>query len=102
MAKKPDYTVKHRTVWRYVTADEIISTKGVRLFSIILTPSGGNAAITLYDGESTADPIISKITTLQYLSFLYNLDPGLVTERGLYVDIGSNVGNVLIQYEQLD
>ena len=92
----------HRTIWVNVTADMIVSTKPVRIFSILLTPAAGNADITLYDGESITDPEISCVRTLQHLSFLFNLEPGLVTRRGLFVDIGATVDNVLIQYEQLD
>lgn len=95
-------SVNHRTNWVYVTSDQVISTKPVRIFSVMVTPGSGNADITLYDGEGTGDPEISCIKTLQYLTFLYNLEPGLVTHRGLYVDVGSNVDNVLIQFEQLD
>ena len=101
MIKGDEYMKHHRTEWINVTVDRIVSTKPVRIFSIMLSPTGGNADIHVYDGESTTDPEICAIYALTNLSFLYNMEPGLVTKRGLYIDVGTNVDNVLVQYEQL-
>jgi len=88
-------------IWTNVKNSQVISTSRVVINCIMLTPTGGNADCTIYDGESASDPEISCLQTLQYLTFLWNLDPPLETQRGLYIALGSNVDNVLVSYRIL-
>jgi len=85
-------------VWTCVETSQVVSTSPVKVRALIVTDSGGNADITMYDGESSDDPLLTKVRTLQNLSTVFNLDPPLETRRGLYVAVGSNVNNVLIHY----
>ena len=85
----------------YITSavDTKVCTAPVTIVSVIVTPDANQKAdITLYDGEGTKDPEIIKIRTLANDTKVINFAPGLVTERGLYLDVGSNVADVLIQF----
>jgi hypothetical protein len=84
--------------WTRVTNDQVVSNSPAWLAAVILTDDGnGNADITLYDGESTDDPAILTVRASQNSTKSLTFTQPLKTERGLYVDVGSNVNEALIQ-----
>ena len=85
--------------WTLLTASGVVSTHAVILGSVLVTGDGvGHADVTLYDGESASDRLITTIKTLQYRSGCTNFLPALETSRGLYIAFGSNVLHVLILF----
>jgi len=87
--------------WRRITTSGLISSSHVCVGELILTDDGvGNADITLYDGENTNEPEIITVRAMQYHTKDIVFQPYLVTERGLYIDLGSNVNEVLILYSE--
>jgi hypothetical protein len=84
-----------------VTASGKISTSRVWVGEVILTDNGnGNADITLYDGENDNEPVLCTIRAIQNETKVVNFTPYLVTERGLYIKVGSNVNEALIFYAE--
>lgn len=85
--------------WFYVTGDTIISKSPSHIGTIIVTPDGAQATadITVYDGESADDPQAITIRTGTGQTKVIHFQPYLETQRGVYVDVGDNVEEVLIQ-----
>lgn len=87
--------------WQRVTDSVKISSSHVCVGELILTDDGGgHADITLYDGESDQDPPILTIRATQNQSRPIIFQPYLVTKRGLYISVGSNVSELLILFSQ--
>lgn len=76
-----------------------MSPNPAKVGSIIVTPDSdtSKADITLHDGESTQDPQIITIRTGSGITKSISFTPYLETQRGLYIDIGTNVEEVLVQ-----
>lgn len=88
-----------RLTWERRTTDGVICTAPSMVGSIIVTPDGAQnvADLTLHDGESAQDPQILQIRSSAGTNKVINFTPYLETKRGLYLDITSNVAEVLIQ-----
>lgn len=87
--------------WDRFTSDNKVSLSPCSIGCVIITPNGqGSGDVTLYDGESTGDPKIIKLISGNSYTKVIRFQPPLITERGLYLDIGDNVDSVLIQYER--
>ena len=85
--------------WYRIVADQVVSPNPAMVGSVILTPVNDSKKgdITLYDGESTSDPKILTIRTATGVTKTVNFQPYLQTQRGLFCDVGGDVGEVLIQ-----
>lgn len=85
--------------WERIEVDRVVSPNPTKVGSVILTPRNDTkkADISLYDGESTNDPKILTIRTASGVTNTVSFQPYLQTQRGLYCDIGGDVGEVLIQ-----
>ncbi len=85
--------------WVRLTTDGVVSPNPVRVGAVILTPVNDSkkADISLYDGESASDPKLLTIRTGTGVTNAVNFTPYLQSQRGLYCDIGGDVGEVLIQ-----
>lgn len=85
----------------YITSavDTKVCTAPVFIVRVVVTPDSATVGdITLYDGESSNDPEILTIRTASGETKVIPFSPGLQTKRGLYLDVGSNVEDVLIQF----
>ena len=89
------------STWTRVTTSQKVSKVGCRIGSVVLTPdsSSNNADVTLYDGESTSDPVVFTVRSGAGVTHQLNFTPPLDCQRGLYVAIGKNVSEVVIQWE---
>lgn len=85
--------------WVRMTTDGVVVTAPGKIGTVIVTPdsSSNQADVTLYDGESTQDPQLITIRTGAGVTKSVNFQPYLQTQRGVYLDVGSNVEEVLIQ-----
>ncbi|GAI03240.1 unnamed protein product [marine sediment metagenome] len=66
-----------------------------------MTPSGDNASIRIYDGESAEDPMIGHVYTSIKVTREYHIAGGLETHRGLYIGALDHVEGVLVIWEPL-
>ena len=87
--------------WLRITSSQVVSKVSVLVGSVIVTPdaSNTNADVTLYDGESTSDPQIITVRSGSGITDQVIMSPPLLCQRGLYVAVGSNVEECLVQYE---
>ena len=85
--------------WERIDADRVVSPNPTKVGSVILTPSNDSKKtyVSLYDGESASDPKILTIRTLSGETKVVNFQPYLQTQRGLFADVGGDLGEVLIQ-----
>ncbi len=88
--------------WQRITLDGVISLTPAKVGSVIITPSNDSKKtyVTLYDGESTSDPPLLTIRCLTGETKVVNFQPYLQTQRGLYADVGGDLGEVLIQIQR--
>lgn len=87
--------------YRWVTADEVISQRPVLLKGLVITPSGSEGEVKIYDGESTKDPLILTVMMVSQDTKSINLAGGLETRRGLYIGSFSHMTGVLVIWEEL-
>jgi hypothetical protein len=92
--------MKTSYTWERVPFSRVLSPTPVFIGCVILTPDAATVGdVTLYDGESDADPEIMTVRTGGGITKVIRCQPPLETKRGLYVKIGSNVEEVLVQYQ---
>jgi len=86
--------------WVRVTTDQVISPNPGCIGSVIVVPSSATkkGTATIYDGESSSDPEIVTVMTLTGDTKQIVFNPPLKTQRGLYLDIGGDTQEVLIQH----
>ena len=85
--------------WVRVTGDQVLSLHPVSLGAVIVTPDAGERGlVTLYDGESADDPRLISIATGAGTTKVVNINPVMVTHRGLYIDVGDNVTEALVYF----
>ena len=85
--------------WAYTTADYLVLDHPLILKGIVLLVSTTGGDVTLYEGGDTASGrLIGRFEAIADQSTPIDLF-GLRLERGLYVDIGSNVTSILVIYD---
>lgn len=87
--------------WRWITASRLLSHGPCELVGITQTSADGVSDVTFYDGESTSGDQIFTLEALQNRSCVVNFTTPIYCRRGLYVDFGSNLTGVLVQWRQL-
>lgn len=82
------------------TVDGIVVAKPCVLYSVVLTASvAGVADVLVYEGQDTSSGrlvIVVKTAASTTAQVRWN---GLELGRGLYLDLGSNVASVTVEYE---
>jgi len=84
----------------YLEEDGVITTIPSKLLSVVLTPdSQGVADIAIYDGQGAESGYVKlKMRTGVGITQQCRFEH-MVFDRGIYVDIGSNVTSVTIEWE---
>lgn len=86
--------------WTNVTADKVVTAQPALLHALVLLASAAGGAVTIYEGQDTSSG--RKILTVKgqaNVSRPVRFQPPLRCERGIYVDVGSDVGEVLVLWE---
>jgi len=82
-----------------VTLDRIICNGPCYLFGhSIASDGGGEADALLYNGHSTNDPVFIHLDTLDEAAHQEMYFPPQYFNKGLYIDIGTNVAGVTVRY----
>ncbi len=84
--------------WRFVTEDSVLSTKECDLHYASLEPSAAAADVTLYDGIDTTGVKVVALQASTKTNLEFRPRKSIYCRRGLYVDVGSNVTGVLVQF----
>jgi hypothetical protein len=75
---------------------------GARVESLVLSSDGvGEADARVYDGHSADAKKYVQLYCVDEAQQQLKFNPPLVFDKGIYVDIGTNVDTVLIEYEPL-
>jgi len=83
-----------------VSVDALVKTTPGKLYAVILSAaSGGAGTVTIRDGHDTSGEIIMKLTATANWTVPVILREPVVFQRGLFIDVGSNVDSVFVQYE---
>lgn len=87
--------------WEWVTADRLLSHGPCELIYALLSLRGAGSA-TIYDGESTSGNVVAILQDPVGGEVVHLVPPQpLFCPRGLYVDVGSHVDGVLVQWREL-
>jgi len=86
--------------WLRLAGDGLVATSPAFIAAIIVSPNGAsnNATVTLYDGENTGEPKVLTVYTGTGTTKSIVFTEPLKLNRGLYVEAGSHLGEVLILY----
>lgn len=91
-----------RYSWAWLTADQLLSHGPCELLFAHLVVSAASTDTHLYDGDNTKG---SKVVTLEseaVSGLTFKPPVPIYCRRGLYVDIGSNVTGLFIQWRELE
>lgn len=85
--------------WERVTADVQCTEGPVQLSAVVLLCSGGGGDITIYEGrDPSAGRMICRLEGANNVSNSILFNPPIPCDRGIYVDVGSNITEALIMW----
>jgi hypothetical protein len=88
--------------WAYVTADRRLADKPCWLHWAYLVVSSASTNSALYDGEDTNGNKITDLKSAAVTGHEFKPPQPLFCRQGLYVDVGTNVSGILVEYEMAD
>ena len=89
----------------YVTVSQLVNVGRTLVAGFILTPNAGNADVTIWDGlDTVSGRKYGVFKALSNESKVISLPLVETFERGLYIELGSNVLGVTVTWasEQLE
>lgn len=81
-----------------VSADAVVCPGSGFLLGATLFASGGNSTVDLYDGQNAVGKLLLPMAVLQNDSRDFECVWPRRFDRGLFVDIGSNVGKFVVVF----
>lgn len=89
--------LQNETDW--VTADKVVCPRPCFLLDGMLTGDGGGASdCTIRNGHTSSADIKLKVRAVDDATQPFSLKRPVYMSSGLYVDVGSNVEGVFVQY----
>lgn len=85
--------------WAYVTADRLLAAKACWLHWAYLVVSASTTDSALYDGTDTGGAKIVDLKSAVVTNHEFSPPKPVFCQKGLYVDVGSNVSGIFVQYE---
>ncbi len=85
--------------WMWVTRDTLLSDKPCWLHHAYLVVSAASTDSALYDGVSTSGVQIVSLKSAVVTGHEFKPPKPIYCSKGLYVDIGTNVTGIFVQYE---
>jgi len=85
--------------WAYVTVDSILAEKACWLHWAYLVVSASTTDSALYDGHDTGGNKIVDLKSAVVTNHEFAPPKPLFCQKGLFVDVGSNVSGIFVQYE---
>jgi hypothetical protein len=85
--------------WAYVTADRLLAAKPCWLHFAYLVVSASTTDSALYDGTDTGGAKIVDLKSAVVTNHEFSPPKPLFCQKGLYVDVGSNVSGIFVLYE---
>lgn len=87
--------------WEYVTVDSLVCKGPCELVYVCLVPSGATTNSAIYDGLDTHGKKIIDLPAAAVTFAEFAPAVPLYCAQGLYVDVGSSVTGILVQYRPL-
>ena len=88
--------------WEHCSVDTVMHRGKAAIFSIVLSSDGvAEADAVVYDGASAEAKKYVKIYCADEETYQLRFAPPLVFNNGIYVDVGTNVDQVIVQYQPL-
>ena len=87
--------------WKLVIADELLSRGPCELLYAHLVPSGATTNSSLYDGQNTLGEKIVTLVEAVVTGLDFRPAQPVYCRRGLYVDVGSSVTGIFVQWREL-
>jgi hypothetical protein len=87
--------------WRRLTADDIVQEGKAVLYGLVIRTSVTGGDVSIYDGlDASSGRFIDTFEGIANESRPISFGPrGIHIDRGIFVDIGSNVDSVLVLYD---
>ena len=85
--------------WAYVTADRLLAEKACWLHWAYLVVSASTTDSAMYDGHDTSGRKIADLKSAVVTNHEFSPPKPIYCQQGLYVDVGSNVSGIFVQYE---
>jgi len=90
-----------RVGWKWCTVDQLVSPGPCFLLGIMLTASSAGAATaTIRNGHNTGGEIVCVVGASASWTVTFPPQSPIYLDKGLFVDVGSNVTGVLVMYYQ--
>lgn len=87
--------------WAWVTVDRVLSHAPCELLYAYLVVSAASTDTHLYDGESASDDKIATLESAVATGHPFQPKESVYCRKGLYVDVGTNVTGVFVQWRDL-
>ncbi len=88
-----------RFQWDRIEASRRVCLTPCFLSHVSITPDAvGGATAKIYDGHGTAEGQVLDLGAVTSQQTEQHFDPPLFLQKGLYVEIGSNVVSVFVHY----
>lgn len=87
--------------WKYVTADECLAQGACELLFAYLVVSAASTDSALYDGTNTGGKKIADLKCAAVTGHPFRPPKPVYCHAGLYVDIGTNVSGIFVQWRKL-
>jgi hypothetical protein len=82
-----------------ITADTLITTHPCWLHGVFINASAAGGDVVVYEGQDpTSGRLLAHLDGGANATNALRFDPPLWCERGLYLDVGSNVSQVTVHY----
>lgn len=86
----------------WLTADQLVNEGRTYLYGLVVNASADGGVVTLYDGHNTNGRLIGVFDGFAAGVNSISFPRPLCLETGLYVDVGSNVTGILVEWLSAD
>jgi hypothetical protein len=87
--------------WEFVRADKVLEKGPCELVYACMVPSGTSATCDIYTGTDTTGKFLIGFVAAVMLTWEFRPMVPIYCNNGIYVDIGSDVTGVLVQWRKL-
>jgi hypothetical protein len=85
--------------WSNVTADALITTHPALFHGVTLLTSAAAGDVTVYEGQdAVSGRKIGTFKAAANISWSVRFQPPLKCDRGIYIDVGSNVTEAIVHW----
>lgn len=87
--------------WRYVTVDSVLTTLPCELAYAYIVPSGATTDSAIYHGRDAKGEKVIDFKDAAVTGHPFDPPVPVYCPNGLFVDVGSNVSGIFVQWRNL-